>query len=67
MREHDAVYRVEACCTHESAKALRILIAGKVAAWVPKSQIHPDSPVQSLGDEGELVCSLWIAQQKGWA
>lgn len=67
MKDGDAVYRVEASCTHESAKALRILIASEVAEWVPKSQIHPDSQVQTLGDEGELVVSLWIAQQKGWA
>lgn len=33
--------------------------------WFPKSQIDDDSEVWRKGDEGMLVVSAWIAQQKG--
>lgn len=33
--------------------------------WIPKSQISDDSEVAADGDEGTLVISSWIAEQKG--
>lgn len=33
--------------------------------WIPKSQIHPDSEVWKDGDEGTLIITRWIAEQKG--
>jgi hypothetical protein len=35
--------------------------------WIPQSQIDDDSEVFQEGDEGTLVISLWIAEQKGLA
>lgn len=37
--------------------------------WVPVSQIHDDSEVwddREGRNEGTLIVSLWIAEQKGW-
>jgi hypothetical protein len=33
--------------------------------WIPQSQIDDDSEVWEEGDEGTLVISKWIADQKG--
>jgi hypothetical protein len=33
--------------------------------WIPQSQIDDDSEVWEEGDEGMLVISKWIADQKG--
>ena len=33
--------------------------------WVPQSQIDDDSEVWEEGDQGMLVISKWIADQKG--
>lgn len=46
-------------------KALLCLIAGN-EVWVPQSQITDDSEVYQSGDEGKLVVTRWIAEQKGW-
>ena len=32
--------------------------------WIPKSQIHNDSPVYKEGDRGALICTKWIADKK---
>jgi hypothetical protein len=48
----------------ETDKALLVEIDGD-EHWIPKSQIDDDSEVYQEGDEGELVVSLWIAEQKG--
>ena len=32
--------------------------------WFPQSQIHDDSEVWEAGDEGRLVVTKWIAEQK---
>ena len=67
MKDNEPVYRIEAVATHETDKGLRVEISGGIAEFLPKSHIHDDSEVQHVGDAGELVCSLWIARQKGWA
>lgn len=33
--------------------------------WIPQSQIDDDSECWRAGDEGKLVISEWIANQKG--
>jgi hypothetical protein len=33
--------------------------------WIPQSQIDDESEVWEEGDNGTLVISLWIAEQKG--
>ena len=33
--------------------------------WIPQSQIDDDSECWTMGDEGDLVISEWIAEQKG--
>lgn len=48
----------------ETDKALLVEIDGD-EHWIPKSQIDDDSEVYQEGDEGELVVSMWLAEQKG--
>jgi hypothetical protein len=50
--------------------ALLVRIGGKkeeggMEVWIPQSQIDGNSEVWKEGDEGELVISQWIAEQKG--
>lgn len=47
----------------ETEAALLVTIDGE-DHWVPKSQVHDDSEVWKMGDEGLLVISRWIAEQK---
>lgn len=47
-------------------KAPLCLIEGE-EIWVPRSQIDDDSEVSDVGDEGELVTSMWWAKQQGIA
>ena len=57
----------------ESEKAIMIVtpeewieeFEGKTEAWVPKSQIHADSQVDSDGEEGELLVTAWWAKKRG--
>lgn len=51
-------------CTRATAKALLVVIDGK-EHWIPQSHVHADSEVWQAGDEGTLVVSQWIAEQKG--
>ena len=48
----------------ETEKALCVII-GAEQMWLPKSQIAPDSEVQSEGQSGMIKISEWIAGQKG--
>jgi len=34
--------------------------------WIPQKHITEDSEVYRKGDEGKLVVTDWIAEQKGW-
>jgi len=36
-----------------------------VEVWVPKSQVHPRSPVRRDGDRGDLILTEWIVDQNG--
>ena len=34
--------------------------------WIPVSQIDDESEVYQTGDDGNLVITEWIANEKGW-
>ncbi len=51
-------------CIRESANAILVRIDGD-EMWIPQSQVHADSEVWRKGDEGKLVITKWIAEQKG--
>ena len=53
-------------CTAETEKAILVEIEGE-EYWMPKSQIDDDSEVYKKGQEGTLVITRWIAEQKGLA
>ncbi len=50
-------------CIRSSGKAILVVIDGK-EHWIPQSQVHEDSEVWKNGDEGVLVITEWIAEQK---
>ena len=50
-------------CTHATEKAILVEIDGD-DHWIPQSQIDEDSEVWRKGDEGTLIISDWIAQQR---
>lgn len=51
-------------CKRETDKALLCIIDDE-EHWIPKSQVDDDSEVYAEGDEGKLVITEWIAEQKG--
>ena len=53
-----------AVCTAASEKAIKVRI-DDAEHWIPQSQIDDDSEVYQKGDEGKLVITRWIAEQKG--
>lgn len=53
-------------CVGETRKAIRVVLADGTADWLPKHFVDDDSEVYKNGDEGTLVVSDWIAEQKGW-
>jgi len=53
-------------CKRSTAKAILVEIDGD-EYWIPQSQIDDDSEVWQEGDEGVLVITEWIAEQKGIA
>lgn len=66
MRDDEESVSMEGVsCTKETEKALLCKVNGS-EQWVPKSQICEDSEVNEEGDEGTLVVTAWIANQKGW-
>ena len=53
-------------CIKETAKAILVEDSDGDKAWVPKSQIHPDSDVWEDGHEGTLVVTEWFSEQIVW-
>lgn len=47
-----------------TAKAIRVRLDDGRTEWIPQSQIDDDSDIWRDGDEGTLVVSQWIAEQK---
>ena len=66
--EAPETWRGEVMVIGYSNKALRLQYEGE-EAWIPFSQIHPDSEIYSasqFGETGELVIPQWLAERKKW-
>lgn len=63
----EKVTLLDVVCTMETEKAILVKIkdADEEQYWIPKSQIDDESEVYQENDEGKLVISAWIAEQKG--
>jgi len=57
------VGRVEAI--HETDSALKVRMEDGKELWFPQDHIDDDSEVWNKGQEGNLVVSDWIAEEKG--
>lgn len=55
----------EVSCQRETEKAIYCWYENE-PAWIPKSQLHPDSEVRARGDVGVLIIPAWLAADKGW-
>lgn len=53
----------------ETAAAILVVLEdeGGREVWFPKSHVDDESEVWEAGQEGELVVSDWIAEEKGLA
>lgn len=51
-------------CIKVTPNAILCAIDGK-EIWIPQSQVDDASEVFSVGDEGTLIVTEWIAIQKG--
>jgi len=57
-----------AVCTCDSGKAIKVLVEDLgYEVWIPQSQVHEDSEVYALGDEGDIIVSEWFARERGWS
>lgn len=65
-REESTVSFENVVCKKATAKALLVVI-DEEEYWIPVSQVHDDSEVwdDEKNNEGKLVVTEWIAQQKG--
>lgn len=52
-------------CFNETARAILVRLRDGEEAWIPKSTIHDDSEVYKDDDEGTLIVSRSIAEDKG--
>lgn len=48
----------------KTQKAILVDVDGE-DYWIPLSQVDDESEVYESGDQGDLVITEWIAQQKG--
>ena len=65
MANDDDEVRIEGVkALRATERAFLVRIEGE-EHWFPQSQICDDSEVYKAGDEGTLVITRWIAQQKG--
>lgn len=51
-------------CTQQTPKAILCDIDDE-PVWIPQSQVHDDSEVWKVGDEGTLVVTTWFAKKAG--
>jgi len=61
MSQHS--YECEAECIAMTADAI-LCVIDEEKHWIPKTQILEDSDVKEQGDEGTLLITQWIAEQK---
>ena len=71
FKEYDEknVFITGAKCLRDSKQAILVKVKVKdkdEEFWVPQSQIHSDSEVWVVGDEGKLVISKWLAIKRGF-
>lgn len=59
----DRVYFDDVTCVAESERAIRVLIDER-EHWIPITQIDDESEVKVEGDEGRLIVTRWIAEQR---
>lgn len=64
FKEREPVEFSGTVCKKETDMALLCVIDGK-EYWIPKSQIVEGSEVNSEEDEGVLLLTQWISEQKG--
>ena len=57
------VYFDDVTCVAESDRSILVEI-GDEQVWLPKSQVDEDSEVFKKDDEGRLVVTKWIAQER---
>jgi hypothetical protein len=57
------VVHLDATAIKETELALLCEIDSR-EVWIPKSQIHKNSDVQSEDDHGDLVISKWFAEKE---
>jgi hypothetical protein len=68
MSRDEKVNLGHARCIVQTPDAIQVQIDGeKTPRWIPQSQVHDDSDVYKLGTEGNLIVTLWWAEQKGLA
>ena len=60
---HDFVELKDVECIKQTPKAILVLI-GTEQVWIPQSQVDDRSEVFHEGDEGTLVVSEWIYEEK---
>lgn len=53
-----------ALLVHQTEKAGKFWIEGE-EYWIPWSQVSEDCALEANGDQGALIITKWIAQQKG--
>lgn len=51
-------------CVAETTDAICVIVDGK-EYWIPKSQVDGGSEITEKGDEGTLIVTQWIAEEKG--
>ena len=66
--EYDDRGRVFSCdnvlCDQETDAAIHVVFDDKTDAWFPKSQVSDESEVYEKDDEGTLIVTKWILEQK---
>jgi len=60
----ERIYFDDVTCLAESDRAIRVEIEGDQAVWIPKSQVDDESEVKAPGDEGRLVVTKYIVEQR---
>jgi len=67
MGKKDGTY--ELTCTavlKNTGKALLCVTKEHGDIWVPQAQIHEDSEVFDVDQDGKLIVTEWFAIQKNW-
>ncbi len=65
MRDDEKFVRISnAVCVKSTERAVCVNINGE-DHWLPRSQMGPGNEIEDEGDDGTLVCSEWIAGEKG--